>query len=158
MHTNRTKKSGVDICNEFQTQHAGRLGYRPRLLRLGCAQERPDQRGGLAAVVAGSGPTRGVGVVVGIVDGGRSAPPKEMANHLGSLELDGEVTLADGRIVLRADGNASLGILEGLLADVRSRGTMRLAADPIARTIPATSLSRSAPNTRGTPPGAISRT
>ena len=46
-----------------------------------------------------------------------------------NLELGGEVTLADGRIVLRADGNASLGILEGLLADVRSRGTMRLAAE-----------------------------
>ena len=46
-----------------------------------------------------------------------------------NLELGGEVTLADERVALRADGNASLGILEGLIADVRSRGTMRLAAD-----------------------------
>ncbi len=46
-----------------------------------------------------------------------------------NLELGGEVTLADERLALRADGNASLGILEGLIADVRSRGTMRLAAD-----------------------------
>ncbi len=44
-----------------------------------------------------------------------------------NLELGGEVTLADERIALRADGTASLGILEGLIADVRSRGTMRLA-------------------------------
>ena len=46
-----------------------------------------------------------------------------------NLDLGGEVTLHDERIALRADGNASLGILEGLIADVRSRGTMRLAAD-----------------------------
>ena len=46
-----------------------------------------------------------------------------------NLELGGEVTLADERIALRADGDASLGILEGLIADVRSRGTMRLAAE-----------------------------
>ena len=46
-----------------------------------------------------------------------------------NLELGGEVTLADERLALRADGTASLGILEGLIADVRSRGTMRLAAD-----------------------------
>ncbi len=46
-----------------------------------------------------------------------------------NLALGGEVTLADGRIALRADGDAGLGILQGLIADVRSRGTMRLAAD-----------------------------
>ena len=46
-----------------------------------------------------------------------------------NLELTGEVTLADERLALRADGNASLGILEGLIPDVRSRGSMRLAAD-----------------------------
>ena len=46
-----------------------------------------------------------------------------------NLELSGEVTLADERLALRAEGNASLGILEGLIADVRSRGTMRLTAD-----------------------------
>ena len=45
------------------------------------------------------------------------------------LELAGEVTLADERLALRAAGNASLGILEGLVSDVRSRGSMRLAAD-----------------------------
>ena len=46
-----------------------------------------------------------------------------------NLELGGEVTLDDERIALRAGGDASLGILEGLVDDVRSRGTMRLAAD-----------------------------
>ena len=46
-----------------------------------------------------------------------------------NLELGGEVTLADERVALRAEGNAGLGILEGLVDDVRSRGTMRLAAD-----------------------------
>lgn len=45
------------------------------------------------------------------------------------LELDGEMTLAGERLALRANGNASLGILEGLATDVRSRGTMRLEAD-----------------------------
>ncbi len=46
-----------------------------------------------------------------------------------NLELAGAVTLADEQLALRVDGNASLGILEGLLDDVRSRGSMRLAAD-----------------------------
>ena len=45
-----------------------------------------------------------------------------------NLELAGEVRLADGRLALRAEGNAGLGILEGLIPDVRSRGSMRLAA------------------------------
>ena len=46
-----------------------------------------------------------------------------------NLELAGEVRLADERLALRAEGNAGLGILEGLIPDVRSRGSMRLAAD-----------------------------
>lgn len=46
-----------------------------------------------------------------------------------NLELAGDVALADERFALRAEGNAGLGILEGLIPDVRSRGTMRLAAD-----------------------------
>ena len=45
-----------------------------------------------------------------------------------NLELAGEVGLADERLALRAEGNAGLGILEGLIPDVRSRGSMRLAA------------------------------
>ena len=46
-----------------------------------------------------------------------------------NLELAGEVRLADERLALRAEGNAGLGILEGLIPDVRSRGSMRLAAE-----------------------------
>lgn len=45
------------------------------------------------------------------------------------LALAGEVALADERLALRAEGNASLGMLEGLAAGVRGRGSMRLAAE-----------------------------
>ena len=46
-----------------------------------------------------------------------------------AIDVAGELSLADERLALRLDGDASLGILQGLLADVRSRGAMRLAAE-----------------------------
>ena len=46
-----------------------------------------------------------------------------------AMEIGGDLSLADERVALRVDGDANLGILQGLVADVRSRGTMRLAAE-----------------------------
>ena len=45
-----------------------------------------------------------------------------------ALDLSGEVSLADDRFTLNANGDASLGILQGFFPDVRGRGTMRLMA------------------------------
>ena len=45
-----------------------------------------------------------------------------------AMRIGGELSLADERLALELDGDANLGILQGLVADVRSRGAMRLAA------------------------------
>ena len=68
-------------------------------------------------------------VRLSLVDAALRVDRMRLRGEETNLELGGEVTLADGRVALRADGDAGLGILQGLLADVRSRGTMRLAAD-----------------------------
>ena len=68
-------------------------------------------------------------VLLSLADNAVRVERMQLRGEGTNLELGGEVTLADERIALRADGNAGLGILEGLMADVRSRGTMRLAAE-----------------------------
>ena len=44
------------------------------------------------------------------------------------LEVAGSFSLADEQVALAIEGDASLGILQGFLSDVRSRGAMRLTA------------------------------
>ena len=46
-----------------------------------------------------------------------------------ALALTGEVGLGDERVALHAEGDASLGILQGFLPDIRSSGDARLSAD-----------------------------
>ena len=45
------------------------------------------------------------------------------------LEVTGSLSLADEQVALGIEGDASLGILQGFLSDVRSRGAMRLTAE-----------------------------
>ena len=75
-------------------------------------------------VVTNDGPVR-----LSLADSVVRVDQMRLAGEGTELEVTGSLSLEDEQIALGVEGDASFGILQGVVSDVRSRGAMRLTAE-----------------------------